>query len=107
MSVYSDYVAAEMPFYQYTKQWTEIVNRGGLFEINEVSFMLFRAIEAALLPHLQSTLLESAKALESESHCREHLVSVVMSDEEVLFHWSLCSLYIDNEDDSRVIEAYN
>lgn len=43
--------STDTSFYEYTKRWIEVVNRGGLFETNEVSYMLFRAIESTLQPH--------------------------------------------------------
>ena len=47
--------STDSTFYDYTKQWTGKVNSGGLFEINDQSFRLFRAIEIAIqqkLPQL-------------------------------------------------------
>jgi hypothetical protein len=80
--------STDTSFYEYTKQWTEMVNRGGLFVTNEASYMLFRAIETTLQPHIRSALLESAKVLNSDNIDRHHhLVSVVTSNGEVLFHW--------------------
>ena len=57
----------EGSFYDYTKRWTTITNRGGLFEINDLSFRLFKAIEIALRSQLSSRLLKSAKADDSSS----------------------------------------
>ena len=108
MSAESDDASNVTSFYEYTKQWTETVNRGGLFETNDASYMLFTAIETTLQPHIQSTLIDSAKALNSDHHnSRERLVSIVTSDEDVLFHWCLCSLYITREDDSKELLKKN
>jgi hypothetical protein len=87
MSTESDEgTSTDISFYEYSKQWTEIVNRGGPFVTNEASYMFFKAIQTALQPHLRSALLESAKALSSDNDRRHHLVSVVTSNEEVPFH---------------------
>ena len=55
--------SAEMSFYEYSKRCIEIANRGGLFETNEVTYMLFRVIEETLLPHIEPSLVASAKGL--------------------------------------------
>lgn len=62
-------------YYDYTKAWIKLVNRGGLFEINNDCFLFFRAIEL----HVQETL-------------REHLLSGVVEKQEYL-----CKL-LRNED---------
>ncbi len=36
-------------YYDYTTAWIKLVNRGGLFEVNTDSFLLFRAIEVQTL----------------------------------------------------------
>ena len=35
----------ESSLLEYTMKWTRLVNRGGLFEINDTAFMLFKEIE--------------------------------------------------------------
>ncbi len=35
----------ESTFYAYTEEWTKTVNRGSLFEINNATIVLFRAVE--------------------------------------------------------------
>lgn len=102
MSAESDDTSNVTSFYEYTKEWTATVNRGGLFVTNDASYMLFTAIETTLQPHLQLTLIDSAKALNSDCcNSRERLVSIVTADEDVSFHWCLCSLYITVEEDSQ------
>ena len=35
----------ESSLLEYTTKWTGLVNRGGLFEINDTTYMLFKEIE--------------------------------------------------------------
>ena len=87
-------------FFDYTKRWTSIVNRGGLFETNEQSFLLFREIELVLQSTLESTLLDSARATIDCDNRKEKILCEITSDEDVLFHWSLSAVCITNEDES-------
>lgn len=49
----------ESSFYDYTKQWIKLVDRGGLFHVTDNSFLFFRALELqtrSVLPqHLRSS----------------------------------------------------
>ena len=42
----------ESSLLEYTTQWTALVNRGGLFEINDATYMLFRDIEMKIRMYL-------------------------------------------------------
>lgn len=78
----------------YTLEWTRAVNRGGLFEINDVTFLLFGEIEVKMQKHLLSTLKSSL----STSGKREFIVNTVASDQDVQFVWSLLSNDIQDEE---------
>ena len=41
---------------EYTRNWTCLVNQGGLFEINDTTYLLFTEIELNLCKHLLLTL---------------------------------------------------
>ena len=93
--------SVECSFFDYTKRWTELINRGGLFEINDQSFRLFKEIESTLQMKLQSAMLESAKAVTTVDRSYKHrIISEVTSDDDVLFYWSLCAVQIINEQES-------
>ena len=49
----------ESSLLEYTMKWTRLVNRGGLFEINNTAFMLFKEIELIVHKHLFITLILS------------------------------------------------
>lgn len=43
-------------FQAYTMEWTKAINRGGLFEINDLSFELFKEVEVSMQGRLLETL---------------------------------------------------
>ena len=60
--------SVHLSFYDYTKEWMKKVNRGGLFETNDQSFRLFKAIEIALQLKLPSALLTLASEVWVEGY---------------------------------------
>lgn len=62
--------------------------------------MLFKEIERTLQPKLQSALLDSARATEEADTVtrKETIIHEVVSDDDVGFYWSLCSVYIPDEE---------
>ena len=86
----------ESSFYGYTREWLRMVDRGGLFNINESGFILFRCIElktqACLPQHLQQASCETSKM---------ELLKNIESDEEMQFYWSMVAVDIDNESSSQ------
>ena len=88
----------ETSFLDYTRMWTVIVNRGGLFDLNDATHLLFKFIEVQtqnVLPqHLRSPASETTK---------QQLVEGIMKDEDVQIVWNLLSLDIDNDDDCQAL----
>lgn len=80
----------ESSFYAYTKEWIDSVNRGGLFCINETAFLFFRAVELITQVHLPHHL-------QTPCGSKGMLISQIIDDEDVQFHWSLLSLDIEDE----------
>ena len=97
--------SVESSFLEYTKRWTNIINRGGLFEINDQSFNFFKEVESTLQMKLQFFMLESAKGIENKSY-KDRIISEVTSDEDVLFHWSICAVHIMDEQLSNELLNY-
>lgn len=82
-----------------TEDWTNILDRGGLWHISDTAYSLFYAIEdevrCHLLPSLAPTMNEGTKAA---------IVSAVMRSEDVSFEWSLFGAGIDNEIEKELLE---
>ena len=98
-----DHMRAEGPtssLQEYTREWVEKVNRGGLFDVSDEAYNLFIAIEVAMLyrltSHLKSSVsLEPADAKQGKDAIIDH----VLSDCDVQFHWSLLSVDIPDDKD--------
>jgi hypothetical protein len=56
----------ESDFLQYTRGWLEKVNRGGLFEVNDLAYQLFKEIDI----NLQDKLVNQLQS--SSAPCREY-----------------------------------
>lgn len=77
----------ESGFYNYTKQ---LIDRGGLFHINDSTYCFFKAIEVEtrqILPH----------RLTNQSNSRDALLE---GCEDVLFYWSMLSVDIHTSNDA-------
>ena len=77
-------------FYAYTQEWTQAVNRGGLFEVKDVVFTFFRKLEIlmrGILPHY----------LLGGSVSKEDVHTYIMQDDDLLFHWDILSGQLSHE----------
>ena len=84
----------ESSLLEYTTQWTTLVNRGGLYEINDATYMLFRDIEMKVRTHLFTMFRTSTSSMEDR---RETVIKSVSNDTDVQFHWSMVSVDIADE----------
>ncbi len=84
---------------EYTKEWIGLVNRGGLFPLNNTTFLLFVNIEkqvtSVLIPHL------SRNCGSTNEHFQKEVIERVLNNDEVQWHWLLLCQDIDNEKDAR------
>ena len=86
----------ESSFLSYTLEWSRTVNRGGLFEINDDTYRLFKHIEMRMQNQLRA-MLNSPLSLPGK---REIIIDSVASDDDVQFLWVLLSCDITEEDDA-------
>ena len=84
-------------FYEYTRKWTRQVNRGGLFEVNDMCYCLVREIEIQTQKQLTGILSQSTSS-DSDLDKKEIVISAVISDESVQFFWTMISVDISNEE---------
>lgn len=83
-------------FFQYTKTWTIIVNRGGLFELNDRTFLFFKTLEVQtqlLLPH--------HLAVRDGTSSKETLIELLANDDNVEALWCVLAVDITNEEESE------
>ena len=84
----------------YTRHWFDLVNRGGLYPINDVTVSLFTNIEIcvrALLPRHVITCNSDKETFKANVH------DEVFKNEEVQFHWTLLSQDIVSPEDAETL----
>ncbi len=79
-------------FYNYTKEWVESVDRGGLFLVNDSTFKFFKAVEVKLQLLLPQHL--------SQGGDKEALLAAIVSDHDVNFYWCILAVDIENEENA-------
>jgi len=94
-------------FMEYTSQWVKIINRGGLYEVNDESFLLFKEIERVMQVRLRTHLEQGATTSSTvQLSGREEIVGVVKRDVNVLFYWDIISYSIqDDESKAELLTA--
>ena len=81
----------ESDFLSYTTKWSLLIDRGGLFEINDSTFMFFKAIEVEVRTKLIAKF-------EGSDLGRNELIAEVASDDTVQFLWTIVSIDITDEE---------
>lgn len=77
----------ESTLLEYTTNWVSKVNRGGLFEVNDTAYLLFREIEDNIRDKLTHRLQKSSAP--PEINQKEEIISSTISDENIQFYWTL------------------
>ena len=89
----------ESSLLDYTAQWIREVNRGGLFEVNDTAYLLFREIQLSMYYKLVR-LLHSSIIVDRQ---KEDLITAVCTNNDVQFYWSMLSVDIIDEADSLAL----
>ena len=94
-------------FMEYTSQWVKIINRGGLYEVNDESFLLFKEIERVIQVRVRTHLEQGPTASPAaQLSGREEIVGVVKRDVNILFYWDIISNSIqDDESKAELLTA--
>ena len=74
----------DVEFLQYTKLWVEQVNRGGLFQVNDDTYLFFRAMELASRCVLSVECVSFRPAIKIQEEMKEF----IMHDPSVTTHWN-------------------
>ena len=88
----------ESTILEYTSQWVSKVNRGGLFEVNDMGYLLFREIEINLRDKL-TKLLQPSTTVQLLDRKEEFITSAIQ-DNNIQFYWTMLSVDIDSEQES-------
>ena len=65
-----------------TEDWTNLVDRGSLIHVNDITFMVFTSMELEVRKHLKTT----------STGMKEMILEELLKNEDVLFYWSLVSV---------------
>ena len=82
----------------YTRKWFDLVNRGGLYPINDAAFTLFVNIETCVRDLLPKHILRSTSEQDS---FKASVHDKVMKNEDISFYWALLSQDIDAPEDAE------
>ena len=92
----NDVLVSDDDFLEYTKQWTTIRSRGGLYEVKDETFLFFQEVELVVQAKLEAKLAYVSKSSTAENF-KDEIYQAVLADEVVLFHWSLLAVHLDDE----------
>ena len=83
-------------YLSYTKVWLQKVNRGGLCHVSEV-YLVFKAMELVTKRVLKSLI-------KPQGVNKKKALSMLITDEDVQFHWSLFAAKVPNDVANSVLE---
>ena len=91
-------------FLEYTQEWVQRVNRGGLFVVSDEAYRFFLSLEQATRNKLPGHLIETTTStLSSHSSSEEKagvsaLVKSICGDDDLQFYWTFVGMDIEDED---------
>jgi hypothetical protein len=98
-------LAEDEPTQEESGDWVTLVDRGGLFRLNDVAWSLFQAMELMVR---EVFALENLKCINQE--ISSGLIDKILSDEEVLHYWQSLMIEVGREEGKlllrMIIEAY-
>ena len=95
-------------FLEYTQEWTEKVNKGGLFIISVEAYRFFISLELATRTKLPNYLLRSVTCILSAKSTKKEdtieIVKTICNNEDVSFYWTLAGVDLDEEDNEELLK---
>ena len=82
----------EDSFYDYAKKWFEITNRGGALEVKDCVFEFFLVVEVNTRTYLRALFTQT------EKNRKTAILQELAHNEDILFHWSIVSVDIDDNE---------
>ena len=74
------------------EEWMKMIDRGGLWYIKESTYSLFVALE--------EETRQCLKALSNQrSKCKQEVIKMILSNEDVLFYWTIASADFEIDDE--------
>ena len=82
----------------YTRKWFTLVNRGGLFPLNNNSFLMFIEIEKCVRHLLPQCMIHNDN---NKASFKKSVLKRITREESVQFYWTLLSQDIEEEENSK------
>ena len=73
------------------EEWIKLMDRGGLWYLNETTYSLFFSIEEETRESLKMLLHPTSK-------CKEKVIKTITNNENVLFYWQIATADFDIDD---------
>ncbi|XP_062508481.1 uncharacterized protein LOC134184753 [Corticium candelabrum] len=86
-------------FLAYTRHWVDRVNRGGLFIVSDLSYLLFEQLELNVRKLYNLSELDTSSSLCSRDEVRE----AVVGSDDVQFYWSQLSSDLDDDGSHQLL----
>lgn len=93
----------DIEFLRYTKLWVEQVNRGGLYQVSNDTYLVFRAMELASRRVLSIERVTAQPTLSIQ----EAMQKSIMHDPSVTAHWNYVLGQVESLDDSESDELFS
>ena len=84
-------------YLSYTKVWLQKVNKGGLCHVSDEVYLVFKAMELVTKRVLKSFI-------KPQGVDKKKALSMLITDEDVQFHWSLFAAKVPNDVANSVLE---
>ena len=81
----------------YTKEWIDRVNRGGLFPLNDATYRFFVSVEKEVRTILPSHMTKTQVSVDS---FKRDVIEKIMRSQNIQWHWTLISQCIDSEEEA-------
>ena len=86
-------------FLAYTRHWVDRVNRGGLFIVSDLSYLLFEQLELNIHKLYNLSALDTSSSLCSRDEVRE----AVVGSDDIQFYWSQLSSDLDDDGSHQLL----
>ena len=95
-----DEVSDDTNFVTYTTEWISRINRGGLYEVNNMTYLLFREVELEFRRHMnKSSVFKLADGVVT----KDGIIAAIMRNSSVLFQWCLLSVDLEEEEGEELL----
>ena len=96
-----DQMCADGPsssLFDYSREWIDRVNRGGLFDVSNDAYVLFYVIEEAMRERLTTHISKSGLLTPTKSAAeKERIIDFVVKDMDVQYRWDVISSDMDED----------